>query len=42
VKIGDRCYSVTAVKDKIYLGGNNKVNILDINGSRVKEVMVLQ
>ena len=38
VKIGDTCHGVTAVKDKIYLGGNNKVIILDINGSRVKEV----
>jgi DNA-binding beta-propeller fold protein YncE len=38
VKIGDKCYGVTAVKDKIYLGGNNKVIILDINGSRVREV----
>ena len=38
VKIGDTCYSVTVVKDKIYLGGHNKVIILDINGSRVREV----
>ena len=38
VKIGEECYGVTAVKDKIYLGGNNKVIILDINGSRVREV----
>jgi hypothetical protein len=32
IKIGKRCYSVTAVKDQIYLGGYNKVIILDING----------
>ena len=32
------CFGVTAVKDKIYLGGDNKVTILDINGSRVREV----
>jgi DNA-binding beta-propeller fold protein YncE len=38
VQIGDKCYGVTAVKDQIYLGGNNKVIILDINGSRVREV----
>ena len=38
VKIGDNYYGVTAVKDNIYLGGNNKVIILDINESRVREV----
>jgi len=38
VKIGDTCHGVTAVKDKIYLDGYNKVIILDINGSRVREV----
>ena len=38
VKTGDKCYVVTAVKDKIYLGGYNKVIILDINGSRVREI----
>jgi DNA-binding beta-propeller fold protein YncE len=38
VKIGHKCCSVTAVKDKIYIGGYNKVIILDINGSRVREV----
>jgi glutamine cyclotransferase len=32
------CYGVTAIKDKIYLGGYNKVIILDINGSRVREI----
>jgi DNA-binding beta-propeller fold protein YncE len=38
VQIGEECNSVTAIKDKIYLGGYNKVIILDINGSRVREV----
>jgi DNA-binding beta-propeller fold protein YncE len=38
VHIGDTCYGVTAVKDNIYLGGYSKVIILDINGSRVREV----
>jgi hypothetical protein len=38
IKIGDKCYSVTAVKDQIYLGGDSKVIVLDINGSRVREV----
>ena len=38
VKTGDTCYGVTAVKDKIYIGGLNNVIILDINGSRVRDV----
>jgi hypothetical protein len=38
VQIGEECYGVTAVKDAIYIGGYNKVIILDINGSRVREV----
>jgi hypothetical protein len=38
VKIGYTCYGVTAVKDKICIGGCNKVIILDINGSRLREV----
>jgi hypothetical protein len=38
VHIGDTCYGVTAVKDIIYLGGYSKGIILDINGSRVREV----
>jgi hypothetical protein len=38
VQIGDKCWSVTALKDQIYLGGYDKVIILDINGSRVREV----
>jgi hypothetical protein len=38
VHIGDNYYGVTAVKDNIYLGGYDKVIILDINGSRVREI----
>jgi hypothetical protein len=38
VKIGDKCYGVTAVKEKIYLGGYSKVIILDVKGSRVVEI----
>jgi hypothetical protein len=38
VQIGEKCFGVTAVKDQVYLGGDNKVIILDINGSRVREV----
>jgi hypothetical protein len=38
VKIGDNYYGVTAVKDKIDLGGYTKVIILNINGSLVREV----
>ena len=40
VQIGDTCHGVTAVKDKIYLGGYYKVIILDINGSRVREIQI--
>ena len=32
------CYSVTAVKDKIYIGGHNKVIILNTEGSRIREI----
>jgi hypothetical protein len=28
IKIGEECYGVTAVKDKIYIGGRNKVNTI--------------
>ena len=38
VKIGEECHGVTAIKDKIYIGGYNKIIILEINGSRVREV----
>jgi hypothetical protein len=29
IKIGEWCWGVTAVKDKIYIGGYNKVIILN-------------
>jgi hypothetical protein len=32
IYIGERCYGVTAGKDKIYIGGRNKVIILNIDG----------
>ena len=38
IKIGEVCYGVTAVKDKIYIGGENKVLILNTDGSRVREI----
>ena len=38
IEIGEWCAGVTAVKDKIYIGGNRKVLILNTNGSRVGEI----
>jgi hypothetical protein len=38
INIGELCRGVTAVKDKIYIGGYNKVIILNIDGSRVREI----
>jgi hypothetical protein len=38
IKIGEDCYGVTAVKDKIYIGELNKVLILNTDGSRVREI----
>jgi hypothetical protein len=38
IKIGERCEGVTAVKDKIYIGGISKVLILNTDGSRVREI----
>jgi outer membrane protein assembly factor BamB len=32
------CWGVTAVKDKIYIGGNDEVLILNTDGSRVREI----
>jgi hypothetical protein len=40
IKIGERCYGVTAVKDKIYIGGGRKVLILNTDGSRVGEITI--
>jgi hypothetical protein len=38
IKIGEMCWGVTAVKDKLYIGGNDKVLILNTDGSRVREI----
>jgi hypothetical protein len=38
IKIGERCWGVTAVKNKIYIGGGGKVLILNTDGSRVREI----
>jgi hypothetical protein len=38
IKIGETCWSVTAGKDKIYIGGKDKVIILNTDGSRVREI----
>ena len=38
IKIGERCRGVTAVKDKIYIGGRDKVIILNIDGSLVRKI----
>ena len=38
INIGEQCTGVTVVKDKIYISGNNKVLILNTDGSRVREI----
>ena len=38
IKIGEWCNGVTAVKDKIYIGGRDKVLILNTDGSLVREI----
>jgi DNA-binding beta-propeller fold protein YncE len=38
INIGERCHDVTAVKDKIYIGGRDKVIILNIDGSLVRKI----
>jgi hypothetical protein len=38
IKIGEEFCSVTAVKDKIYIGGDDKVIILNTEGSLVREI----
>jgi hypothetical protein len=38
IKIGEWCWSVTAVKDKIYIGGDNKVIILNTEGTRIRDI----
>jgi hypothetical protein len=38
INIGEYCRGVTAVKDKIYIGGGGKVIILNIDGSLVRKI----
>ena len=38
IDIGEWCRGVTAVKDKIYIGGLDKVIILNTDGSRVRKI----
>ena len=38
INIGEWCLGVTAVKDKIYIGGGGKVIILNIDGSLVRKI----
>jgi hypothetical protein len=38
INIGEWCWGVTAVKDKIYIGGYDKVIILNTEGSLVREI----
>jgi hypothetical protein len=38
INIGELCWGVTALKDKIFIGGKQKVFILNTDGSRVREV----
>jgi hypothetical protein len=38
IDIGEWCRGVTAVKDKIYIGGRGKVIILNIDGSLVRKI----
>jgi hypothetical protein len=38
IDIGEVCWGVTAVKDKIYIGGVDKVLILNTDGSHVREI----
>ena len=38
IKNGEVCWGVTAVKDKIYIGGRDKVIILNTDGTRIREI----
>jgi hypothetical protein len=38
INIGEWCWGVTAVKDKLYIGGEDKVLILNTDGSLVREI----
>jgi peptide deformylase len=42
IEIGEGCLSVTAVKDKIYIGGVHQVIILNIDGTRIREIATRQ
>jgi hypothetical protein len=41
IKIGEVCRGVTAGKDKIYIGGEDKVIIFNIGGSFVREISTI-
>jgi hypothetical protein len=41
IQLRECCYAVTAVKDKIFLGGNGKVIILNTDGMRVRELTTI-
>jgi hypothetical protein len=36
--MGEECRGITAVKDKIYIGGEDKVLILNTDGLRLREI----
>jgi hypothetical protein len=38
IYIGEWCVGVTVIKDTIYIGGDDKVLILNTDGSRVREI----
>jgi hypothetical protein len=38
INIRESCYRVTAGKDRIYIGGDNKVIILNTEGTRIREI----
>jgi hypothetical protein len=38
IKLGERCRGVTAGKDNIYIGGEDKVIILNIDGTLVRKM----
>ena len=38
IKMGEECRGITAVKDKIYIGGEDKVLILNTDGLRLREI----
>jgi hypothetical protein len=38
INIGEDCWCVTAGKDNIYIGGEDKVIILNTEGTRIREI----